>query len=276
MQRNREASAFLRHKREQLTPTDVGLPLTLRRRVKGLRRAEVAMLAGLSVDYYILIEQGKLDGVSEQVLKAVGRALRLTDVEMTYLHNLAKAESSFAVQVTPEKSIPSRYLQLLEGLRPLPAHLADNRFNVLALNRECRELFWPLKHAELPFNLVRFSFLDPLAKRLYPNWESQAKGQVGILRRLRGEFPDDAGLEALIIELTGASPVFQQMWESHQVEPYALHNHLYRHPQLGEYELAASLFVSPPPEVIALSVFIAEPGSASEVFCRRLSELAAG
>ncbi|MDR1151691.1 MAG: helix-turn-helix transcriptional regulator [Bifidobacteriaceae bacterium] len=271
---NQEAALYLRHKREQISPEDAGFPMSPRRRTKGLRRAEVAQLAGLSVGYYDQIEQGKLSGVSEQVLKAVGGALRLTDSELVYLYGLTRGESSFATQVMDEKEIPWSYLRLLEGLRPLPAHLSDNRFNILALNPECRELLWPLKHAELPVNQVRFSFLDPRAKQLYRDWESRVAGQVGIIRRLRGEFPCDTQLEDLVTELTNASPVFKQMWGGYPVEPYARHTHLYRHPDLGECDLAAILFISPAPEVVALCVFVPEPGSASEAFCRQLSELA--
>ncbi|MDR1791677.1 MAG: helix-turn-helix transcriptional regulator [Propionibacteriaceae bacterium] len=275
MGQNVEAAKFLRAKRERITPTHVGFYAAPRRRVKGLRRSEVAQLAGLSVEYYTKIEQGNLEGVSEQVLIAIGRALELDDAELSYLYNLRQLDSHFATRIHPQiPPVPQSYLQVLDSVFPLPAYLSDSRLNVLALNSVGRELFWPLKAHELPVNLFRFTFLDERAKEMYPKWERHFNDKVGILRRIMGELPADKELTALVSELSQASTEFRQLWDESSVRPYSRRQTTYWHPQVGELDLLFNMFKSKPPESIALCLFTPEPGSPSETALRQLAQLA--
>ena len=188
---------FLATRRARITPQQAGLASYGRRRVPGLRREEVAVLAGVSTDYYAQLERGNLTGVSDSVLDAIARALQLDDAEQAHLHDLARAANTTPHtrrRPAPKQQIRPVVQRILDGMTALPAIVLNGRLDLLAANRLGVALYSPVyADPSRPVNLARFAFLNPQATALYPNWDDAANTTVAMLRTEAGRNPYDRG-----------------------------------------------------------------------------------
>ena len=232
---------FLQTRRSQLRPEDLGVPTYgERRRVPGLRREELALLAGVSASYYTRLEQGQSLNASPEVLDAIARALRLDEAERLHLHNLARSTKGpgRGRRPAPERMTEATG-QLLEAMAEVPAIVTGRRSDVLAWNRLGHALFaghLDPRATDRPAtrpNMARLVFLDAHTRDLYPDWPGKARAVVGNLRLVAGQFPDDAALHALVGELSAKSPDFASMWADHRVRPCAVAAYEMRHPLVG-------------------------------------------
>jgi transcriptional regulator with XRE-family HTH domain len=232
MAKNAELQAFLRTRRARVQPADVGIETAGHRRVPGLRREEVAMLAGVSLDYYARLEQGRNLQPSDQVLDAIARALRLTDVERDYLHNVVRlAVPASTPSAAPAVSEPDQGLRLMLDSIQVPAFVSDVRGDVLAMNRMGEALFPGLRPAA---SFPRWLFLEPSARGLFAEWEMIARSSVAVLRETAGRYPRDTALYGLIGELSVVSPEFRAWWADHEVDGRCRGRKRLRHPVVGE------------------------------------------
>jgi transcriptional regulator with XRE-family HTH domain len=263
MAKNGELREFLRTRRARVQPEDVGIEISGQRRVPGLRREEVAMLAGVSLDYYARLEQGRDLQPSDQVLDAIGRALRLAEVERAYLHNLVR--SSLAVPEPAALEIPpldAGMRLMLDGL-DMPGFIVDVRGDVHAMNRMGRALLVglePLPSAAA--NHPRWIFLQPSARALFTDWEMIARSSVGVLRDAAGRHPRDTALHALIGELSVGSPEFRTWWADHDVDARCRGRKRFHHPVVGDLVLHTEALQLVDGERW-LFAYAAEPGSRS-------------
>ena len=271
---------FLQARRSQLSPEDAGVrTYGDRRRVPGLRREELAMLAGVSASYYTRLEQGQSGSASPEVLDALARALRLDEAERRYLHDLAQAgrAQGKARRPAPERvSEPAR--QLLDALGDVPAIVLGRRSDVLAWNRMGHALFAghldpgaPERTAERP-NMSRLLFLDPHLRELYADWPAKARAAVGGLRLTAGQHPDDAALHALVGELSANSPEFASMWADHRIKACAVAVYEMRHPLVGTLTVTQQTLSHGPGPVIVVAT--TEPGSPSAAALTLLAQAA--
>ncbi len=280
MEAKREVREFLTSRRARITPEQAGLPIYGSRRVPGLRREEVAMLAGVSVDYYSKLERGNLSGVSEAVLDAISRALQLDEAERAHLFDLARSVTTSVPASTRRGSSPSSVRpavqRLLEAMDGAPAFARNGRFDILAANPLGRALYAPLyDHARGGLvNQARFLFLSPHAQAFWDNWERSARTTVSILRREAGHSPFDTALTSLVGELSTRSDPFRQLWASHDVKHGGAGRKVFNHPDVGRLDLTfESLEVKADPGVTLL-VYGAEPDTASADALKILSRLA--
>ncbi|MFC9682816.1 helix-turn-helix transcriptional regulator [Streptomyces sp. NPDC056948] len=268
MEQNAELGDFLRSSRARLSPGDAGLPPGGGvRRVPGLRREEVAHLAGVSTDYYTRLEQGRHPNVSEAVLDAVARALRLDDDERGHLFDLARPPATRARRRRPERvqrvrPEVHRMLDLFNGVSP--AFVVNHRQDVLAANQLARALItdWDAR----PYrerNFVRYVLLDPAARELYGNWDEVAEIVVANLRLEAGRHPDDTRLNELIGEAVVKVPEFGSWWDSHRVAQCVHGTQHFHHPVVGEFTLHHETLAFPADPGQTMCVYTAEPGSAS-------------
>jgi transcriptional regulator with XRE-family HTH domain len=266
---NNDLGDYLRARRAVITPRDVGLVDDGARRVPGLRRDEVALLAGVSTDYYIRLEQGRERNPSDQVLRAIAAALRLDGPAAGHLFRLGLpvfATASAAPSVAPELA------RLMEGMRDMPAFVVGAAQDVLAANAMARELYRGFARYD---NLLRMIFLDPYAREFYVDWDKAAHTAVGNLRASCSQFPEDERIERIVGELSVRSPAFAGLWARYEVRPRTQEDKHFRHAGVGEVRLhfEALAVTSAPGQ--HLSVYSAEPGSTSAdalVLLRRLAE----
>jgi transcriptional regulator with XRE-family HTH domain len=277
-----EVREFLMTRRARITPDQVGLPVSRGRRVPGLRRSEVATIAGLSVEYYARLERGQIAGASAGVLDALARALQLDDTERAHLLDLARAADGIPTSGRPRRraagkpaSRPS--LQwALESIRDAVAFVRDPHQNLLATNALGRAFYSPVigEGGRLP-NLARFQFLDPASRDFYPDWELFAGMCVGIMRTEAGRDPHDRGLQDLVGELSTQSEVFRRLWSAHDVRTHGTGTKRFTHPLVGELTLAyEELAITAEPGLV-LMVYTAEPGSPSAERLQLLASWAA-
>ncbi|MCP2339925.1 helix-turn-helix transcriptional regulator [Actinomadura rupiterrae] len=232
---------FLRARRARLRPTDVGLPIGPGpRRTPGLRREETAALAGVSIDYYIRLEQGKETNPSPAVLDALARTLRLDAEERAHLLALANQAAGRVVPapVHERPEIRTGILRLLERVRPCPAYVLGRTSDMLASNPEGLILFagmedWPPERR----NTVRYVFLHPAARDVLADWDKAATTSAAQLRSLTATDPDDPRLAALIAELQAESPDFARLWTRHDVQARRSDRKTFRHPRVGDLTL---------------------------------------
>ncbi|GAA4783210.1 helix-turn-helix transcriptional regulator [Streptomyces ziwulingensis] len=274
LDRRAELSEFLRTRRARLKPEDVGLPpLPRRRRVPGLRREELAQLAGVSVAYYTRLEQGNGRNVSTEVLDAIARALRLTDAEQAHLSRLARPRQQRRRPRAPRRQHARPALQqLLDTMEGVPAYIGGARSDILAWNRMAAALFgdW----GGLPAgerNWARLTFLDPGYRELFLEWDTKATDMVSYLRLYAGQNPDDPELSALVGELSVKSEEFRRLWATHDVKEKGHGVKRMRHPLVGELSLAYETLHLPDDAGQFLCVYHAEPGSASAEALRLLA-----
>jgi transcriptional regulator with XRE-family HTH domain len=268
MEPNVELKEFLRSRRARILPEDVGMPAVGgSRRVPGLRREELAQLAGVSVDYYIRLEQGRTANPSEAVLDAVARVLHLDDTERAHLFDLAKPAPRARRRAArrPQRVSTSSY-QLLENLdlAACPAFILGRRMDVLAINRMGRALINDFN--ALPAgqrNKARFMFLDENARSLYPDWDKVAPEYAAILRLDAGRHPDDPELSALVGELSVKSDQFRRWWADHQVLIRTSGQKRYHHPVVGDLTIDYQALTLPDDPDQTLFIYTTKPGTPS-------------
>ncbi|CAK7281836.1 helix-turn-helix transcriptional regulator [Streptomyces sp. RM1] len=273
-------SAFLRSRRDKITPEQAGLPTYGQRRVPGLRRGEVAALAGVSVEYYTRLERGNLKGVSDSVLDALAHALRLDDTERTYLYDLARAAGpapgARARQRTVRPTVRPSVARIVEGMPELPAYVMNNRLDTLAANPLGRALYSEMfADPTCGANVARFAFLNPAARRFYTDWERMARFAVGALRVEAGKSPYDRELSNLIGELSTRSDTFRVMWGSHDVHVFRESTKRLNHPLVGDLELDQETMSLPDESGLSVVVYSAPPETAAEDHLKLLASWSA-
>ncbi|GAA4993392.1 helix-turn-helix transcriptional regulator [Actinopolymorpha pittospori] len=239
-----------------------------KRRVPGLRREEVASLAGVSFDYYARLERGNLSGVSDSVLEALARALQLDEAERQHLFDLARSASAPASRARPSRQavtqVRQALLSILNGMTGTPAYIRNTRMDVLAANDLCLALYdGVLTRDGLPLNLARFVFLDPYAKAFFLDWDTIARDMVGSLRSQAGRDPSDRGLSDLIGELTTRSDLFARQWARHDVRLHRTARKRLGNRVVGEIELTGDALELPGDKLTTVA-YSAEPGSQAE------------
>ncbi len=252
---------YLRARRELVQPEEVGLPNLGRRRTPGLRREEVAMLAGVSADYYIRLEQGRDQHPSAQVLDALARVLQLDEDATAHLHGLAQPPAQRRRRGGRPERPPAAIVELMMSWPATPAYVFGRYLDVLAAN--------PMATALAPWftpgeNLVRGAFLDPRRRELRPDWERSLGGTVAALRANVGPDIDDPRLTELVGELSLRSEEFRQLWARHDARPKSTGTTTMHHPQVGRLELSYTKFPIPDTDRQTLSIYHAAPGTASE------------
>ncbi|MET7734755.1 helix-turn-helix transcriptional regulator [Streptomyces sp. NPDC005402] len=272
LDRRAELSEFLRTRRARLKPEDVGLPdFGRHRRVPGLRREELAQLAGVSVAYYTRLEQGNGRNVSAEVLGSIARALRLTDAEHAHLTHLAKPKQHKKKSAARTEQVRGAIRQLLDSM-DVPAYVSGRRSDILAWNRMAAAVFgdW----SELPArdrNWARLVFLRPEYRELFVPWEQKATDVVSYLRMDAGCHPDDPLLSALVGELSVKSEEFRRLWATHDVKEKNFGVKQLRHPLVGELTLNFESFPLSDGTEQTLITYHAEPGSPSADALRLLA-----
>ncbi|WP_327069980.1 helix-turn-helix transcriptional regulator [Kitasatospora sp. NBC_01250] len=261
---------FLRNRRAQLRPEDVGLnPHGNRRRVPGLRREELAMLAGVSVTYYTRLEQGQSANASDGVLDAVARALRLSPDEHAHLRNLARPERAAKAPVVRPERVRAATRNLINAMAQVPAVVLDRRNDVLAWNPLGHALLAghldldsPDRPAERP-NLTRLLFLDPHTRELYTHWEEETRVALAALRLVVGRHPEDQRLAQLVGQLAIQSPTFGALWSRHPVRNCTVGTKSFHHPLVGEMELSFESMRFSDESGHRVLLYSAEPDTAS-------------
>ncbi|SFT84720.1 Helix-turn-helix domain-containing protein [Geodermatophilus amargosae] len=273
---------FLTSRRARITPEQAGLlPGGGRRRVAGLRREEVAVLAGVSTDWYTRLEKGHIAGVSEDVLEAVARALQLDEAERAHLFNLARAASRPAR--TPQRRGGRAHIQpqvqwMLDSMTGSAAFVADGRLDVLATNTLGWALHSPMfDDPRRPPNFARFQFLDPRARDFYLDREGAADVTVALLRAEAGRRPHDTQLRELVGELSTVSEEFRTRWAAHDVRIHHNGTKQFHHPVVGTVDLHYRTLDLPTEDRsdLRLTIYTAEPGSPSEDALKLLASWAA-
>ncbi|MFJ5636633.1 helix-turn-helix domain-containing protein [Streptomyces goshikiensis] len=262
---------FLRTRRSQLRPDEAGVPTYgERRRVPGLRREELAMLAGVSASYYARLEQGHSLGASPEVLDAIAQALRLDGSERRHLHDLARSAKPRSRRRPAPEVLTEPTAQLLDALGDIPAIVIGRRSDVLAWNRMGHALFAghldpgaPEVPAERP-NMARLVFLDAHTRDLYVDWPGKAKAVVGNLRLVAGQYPQDSALHTLLGELSAKSEDFASMWADHRVKACAVAEYEMRHPLVGSLTvMQQTLSQGPGPGIVVATTAAGSPSRAA-------------
>ena len=271
---------FLISRRERITPEQVGLPASGTRKVAGLRRGEVAILAGISVEYYTKLERGQIIGASSEVLHSLAQALKLDEAERAHLFDLANAASP--VGRPPKRRsakgwTPSPGLQwALDGFTAGPAFVRNGRMDLLAVNTLARAFYNELYDMQgQPPNIARHAFLDERAFNFYPHWDEFADITVAILRTEAARDPHNKDLHGLIGELSTRSDEFRTRWAKHNVRHHGSGFKSFHHPVVGEMTLAYEGMDVEAQHGLTFTVYTAEPGSKSEEAVRLLASWAA-
>ncbi len=261
-----EVREFLTSRRARITPEQAGLlAYGGNRRVQGLRREEVAMLAGVSVDYYIRLERGNLSGVSGSVLEALARALQFDAAEQEHLFSLARsAAKGPARRRTPPAAVRPTIQHVLDAISDAPAWVRNGRHDIVAMNRMGRALYSPvLENPRRPANTARFVYLDPAALDFFVDWDQVANDAAAMLRLEAGRTPHDRELIELVGELSTRSDIFRQRWASHDVQFHRSGRKRLRHPIVGRLDLDYESMELPAEPGLALIVYTAAPGSST-------------
>jgi len=273
---------FLTTRRARLTPDQVGLPdFGGRRRVPGLRREEVALIAGMSIEYYVRLERGNAAGVSEAVLEGISRALRLDDAERSHLYDLVRAANQGAHpqrrrgRARAQQVRPGVH-QLLDAMENVPALVQNGRLDILAINRLGHAVFSEMYvQPQRPANFGRFVFLDPRAQTFYRDWDNAAHQTVALLRTEAGRAPHDRALTDLVGQLSTRSDAFRTLWASHDVRDHRTGTKAITHPVVGDLDLSyEAMGLSSEPGLLLLA-YTAAPGSPSHDALRVLASWAA-
>ncbi|TMS51138.1 helix-turn-helix transcriptional regulator [Mycobacterium sp. DBP42] len=282
MNNKAEVREFLTSRRAKLSPADVGLPDVGQRRVPGLRRGEVAALAGVSIEYYSKLERGSIAGASASVLEAIAQALRLDDTERAHLFDLARAADGIPISGRPRRrssktgaSRPSLHWAL-EAITNGVAFVRNQQQDLVTTNALGRMFYSPLigDGGRTP-NLARFQFLDPASRDFYPDWDLFAHMCVSIMRAEAGRDPHHRGLQDLVGELSTQSETFRRLWGTHDVRTHGAGTKRFHHPDVGELTLAYEELAITAEPGMALIVYTAEPGSPSAEKLQLLASLAA-
>jgi transcriptional regulator with XRE-family HTH domain len=270
---------FLVSRRARLTPDQAGLPAygASNRRVKGLRREEVALLAGVSIDYYVRMERGNLAGASDAVLDGVANALQLDDAERAHLYDLARAaQPGPARQRRSASGVTSGMQEILDAITDAPAWVRNARHDMLAANRLALALYSPvLVDPRRPANNARFVYLDPAAKEFFVDWERAADDIAAMLRSEAGRNPYDKQLIELIGELSTRSNDFRTRWAAHNVRFHRTGHKLLHHPIVGRLELNFEAMEFPSHPGLTLLVYTAAANTPTADGLRMLASWAA-
>ena len=280
MDNRAEVREFLVSRRAHVAPEQVGLPTGANRRVKGLRRSEVATLAGVSVEYYTRIERGTISGASPEILDSIAKALHLDDAERAHLFDLAHAASPVARpprRRNPKTWVPHQSLQwALDAITAGPAFVRNGRMDILAVNALARAFYKDVYDMPgQPPNIARFTFLDERAHDFYPDWDLFAEVTVAILRTEASRDPHNKELHDLIGELSTRSDDFRRRWSAHNVRHHGTGSKTFRHPVVGELTLAYEGLEMAAEPGLTLTIYAAEPASKSEEALRLLASWAA-
>ncbi len=268
MDNRAEVREFLTTRRAKVTPRDAGLPDVGQRRVPGLRRGEVAALAGVSVEYYAKLERGGLAGVSPSVLDAIARALQLDDAERAHLLHLAQAANGSGAMLRPtRRKRPSwtahpTLVWVLDSIGG-PAIVRNGRMDLLATNQLGRAMHASLYErttAQVP-NFARYTFLDEDSHRFYPNWNTAADTCVAIMRTEAGRDPHDRRMHDLVGELSTRSDDFRRRWGRHDVRLHGAGSKQFHHTTVGELDLAYESMDLLSEPGLTLTIYAAEPAS---------------
>ncbi len=273
MDPSNDVTEFLSSRRARITPEQAGLPSYGTRRVPGLRREEVASLAGVSVEYYKRLERGNLTGVSDLVLEGLANALALDDAEREHLFDLARAAGPIAPRRrrSSHRGVRPNVQRILDAL-DTPAVARAPYGNYVAANALGRALYAPLFDSpEQPANSARFTFLDPAATEFYVDWDRVASDLVAHLRSEAGQNSYDRALTDLVGELSMRSEQFRKLWAAHNVRFHRTGTKRIHHPIVGEMELSFETMALAADAGLAINVYTAEPGSRSEETLRLLS-----
>ncbi len=269
MDNRAEVREFLTTRRARVTPRDVGLPDVGQRRVPGLRRGEVASLAGVSIEYYSRLERGTLAGVSTSVLDAIAGALQLSHAERTHLFHLAQAADGSSALARPRRASAPTWtaapaLQwVLDAITGGPAIIRNGRMDLLASNALGRAMHASLyeRAGDGPPNFARYTFLDEDSRRFYPNWSTAADTCVAILRTEAGRDPHDRRMHDLVGELSTRSEEFRRRWSTHDVRLHGAGTKHFHHTAVGELELAYESVDMISEPGLSLTIYAAEPAS---------------
>jgi transcriptional regulator with XRE-family HTH domain len=282
MDNRAEVRDFLMSRRAKVTPADAGIVGGANRRVAGLRRTEVALLAGVSVEYYAKLERGAIAGASASVLEAIAEALQFDDTERAHLFDLARAADGIPTSGRPRRratrtsvSRPS-LTWALDAITDGVAFVRNQQQDLVATNALGRVFYRQLigDGGRTP-NMARFQFLDPASREFYPDWDLFAQMCVDVMRAEAGRDPHDRGLQDLVGELSTRSEVFRRLWGAHNVRTHGTGTKRFHHPDVGELVLAyEELAITAEPGLVLL-VYTAEPGSPSAERLRLLASLAA-
>jgi transcriptional regulator with XRE-family HTH domain len=283
MDNRAETKAFLRSRRAKITPEQAGLSAYAHnRRVPGLRRSEVADLAGVSVEYYAQLERGDLSGVSDSVLEALARALQLDEAEHAHLLDLARAASPVTRtrRRTPAQQVRPAIQRLLDMMTAVPAIVNNARLDLVAANPLGQALFTPVyaaprNPASQPVNHARFTFLDSRARDFWPDWERAADDSVAQLRTEAGRDPYDQALTGLVGELSTRSEAFRTRWAAHNVRLHRTGRKHIHHPVVGELHLNFEAMELPADPGLSLLAFTADASSPDDDALRLLASWAA-
>lgn len=278
MDNRAEVREFLMTRRARITPSAAGLTAGANRRVAGLRRSEVATLAGVSVEYYAKLERGAIAGASAAVLDSVASALQLDDTERAHLLDLARAADGIPTSgrtrrrisrpAAPRPSLSWTLASITGGI----AVVRDPRQNILATNALGRAFYAPVigDSGRLP-NLARFQFLDPASREFYPDWDLFAHMCVAIMRADAGRDPHDKAMQDLVGEISTRSETFRSLWAAHDVRTHGAGTKRFHHPVVGELLLAYEELAITAETGNVMMIYTAEPGSPT---AERLSLLA--
>jgi len=261
----KDAAEFLRSRRARLSPEDAGLSAWGgNRRVKGLRREEVALLAGVSVEYYVRLERGNLGGASQSVLDSVANALQLDEAERAHLHDLARTSSTRVAAGRPARRTVRPPVQwLLDSMTGTAAYVRNARIDILATNTLGRALYAPVFEMPGRPNVARFVFLDPRSQDFFIEWSKVASEAAALLRTLAGENPYDQGLTELVGELSTRSDLFRTLWAAHDVRQHRTGIKRFHHPLVGEMTLSYESMALTADPGLRLNSYVAEPASPS-------------
>jgi transcription regulator MmyB-like protein/helix-turn-helix protein len=263
---------FLSSRRDRISPEQAGLPAYGggHRRVKGLRREEVALLAGMSIDYYVRLERGNLAGASEQVLDSLANALQLDAAEREHLFALARAAgptSSRRVRPAPT-SVRPVIQQVLDAITDAPAWVRNGRHDIVAMNQLARALYAPVltsasagPSGRRPANTTRFVYLDAAARDFFIDYDQIATDAAAMLRMEAGRNPHDRELITLVGELSTQSELFRQHWASQNVKFHRSGRKRLRHPAIGELDLNFEAMELPSEPQLRLNIYTADPGT---------------
>ncbi|MHB9849203.1 helix-turn-helix domain-containing protein [Streptomyces krungchingensis] len=270
---------FLMTRRAKITPEQAGLATSGRRRVPGLRREEVAYLAGVSAEYYIQIERGQVSGVSDDVLQAIAAALSLDEVETAHLFDLARAATTKAggkPSRGPSRKVPQGVQALIDAMVSAPAVVYNAHLDIVAANPLGRALYGAVHERQTePPNLARFIFLDDRADEIFPDWDKAADDAVALLRVEAARSPHSKAVTTLVAELATRSTEFRTRWAAHDVLAHRSGTKHFHHPAVGDLILRfESLDVTSAPG-LTITGYTAEPGSPSHEALALLSSLVA-
>lgn len=266
-----ELGDYLRTRRAQLRPDEVNLPANGPRRVPGLRREEVALLVGLSVDYYVRLEQGRERGPSAQVVDALATALRLDEDGRRHLFRLAGLSPRARAAAVPDRVDPS-LLQLMDAWPDNPTIVYNRAYDVLAANTIADALFHEWTYSR---NLMHVVFTDPAARTFYADWHVVARDSVAGFRLGYGEAPDDPRIQQILTELLDRSPEFAQLWTTHDARGKTMHSKRFDHSAVGLLTLTMQAFDVRSSLGQTLVVYHAAPGTSSHEALTLLGSLAA-